>query len=61
MSLERNDNNRFVSDITRALKSLDAKGKKISPKNICKESKYPMKEIELNLHEITNIMDALDL
>ena len=58
-TFERDDNNKFVSDITRALRELDSSGIKISAINLSKKSKYPLKEIELNLYEITNIMDAL--
>lgn len=58
-TFERDDNNKFVSDITRALLELDSSGTKISAINLSKKSKYPLKEIELNLYEITNIMDAL--
>ena len=60
-SFERDDNNKFISDMTKALKILNVKGLKISPTNLSIESKYSVKEIELNLHEITNIMDALGI
>lgn len=58
---ERNDNNKFVSDMTRALNTLVDKKMKISAMNLSKISRYPLKEIELNLYEIGNIMDALDI
>lgn len=60
-AFERDDNSKFVSNITSALKRLDGKGKKITPKNLSIESKYSIKEIELNLHEITSIMDAIGI
>jgi len=60
-AFERDDNNRFISDMTRAIRLLETQKKKISPKNLSIVSKYPIKEIELNLHEITTIMDALGI
>jgi hypothetical protein len=60
-NLDRDDNNKFVSNMTRALRTLQSQGKKISPRNISIESRYSMKEIELNLYEIENMMNALNI
>jgi len=60
-SFERDDNNRFVSIITNAIKSLHGRGKKITPTNMRIETKLPKKEIELNMQQIENIMDALGI
>ena len=61
MALDRDDNNKFTARMTKALLSLSAQNKKLSPKNISIESRYNMKEIELNLFEIETIMDSLGL
>jgi len=58
-AFDRQDNNKFVSDMTRAIKSLDSKGVKMSALNISKESRYSLREVELNLHEIETIMNTL--
>ena len=60
-ALERNDSNKFISNIHNAVLSLARKGEKLSPKNISKESGYGMREIETNLYEIGQVIDALDL
>ena len=60
-ALERNDNDNFVSKVTKAVKDLDAIDKKITPKNIAIRTGFTIKDIELNLHEIVNIMDALGI
>jgi len=61
MSLDRDDNNVFISRITSALITLEDKGLTLSPTNISKESRYSMYEISLNMHEIESVMDALGL
>ena len=58
---DRQDNNKFVSKITSALQKLDSEGKKITPKNLSKETMYSLKEIELNFYEIITIMDTLEI
>ncbi len=60
-NLDRDDNNAFVQRITSSVISLNRKGIKLTPTNISKESKYNMKEIELNLYEIGVIIDSLGL
>lgn len=58
-SLDSMDNANFTSTITRAIKALDARGEKLTPRNISRESRYNMKEIELNLFEIGQIIDSV--
>jgi len=60
-NLDRDDNNAFVQRITSSVISLARKGIKLTPTNISKESKYNMKDIELNLYEIGVIIDSLGL
>lgn len=60
-TFERDDNNQFVSNITRALRNLQIQNKKMSAVNIAIASGYKLKEIELNLTEIENIMNALGI
>jgi monomeric isocitrate dehydrogenase len=61
MALDREDNNRLTSKLTRAVIELDRRGEKINIPNMMKETKYCKKEIELNLFEITTIMDTLGI
>ena len=60
-ALERNDNNNFIANITKAVKDLDALKLKITPKNLKARTGYTIKDIELNMSEIVNIMDALGI
>lgn len=55
------DNNVFVSKITKAVIFLNEKGLKLSPRNISKISRYSMYEIELNLNDIDNVISGLGL
>lgn len=57
---DRADNNVFMSKMNNAIRSLDVKKIKKTPRNIAKESGYPMKEIELNLFEIGQIIDVIE-
>ena len=61
MALDREDNNQFHATITKAVLQLDREGKKITPKNLSRITRYPINEIELNLFEITTIMDGLGI
>lgn len=61
MALDRIDNSKFKATIANALKDLDKQGLKLSAINIAKQSGYPLKEIELNLFEVTQIMNGLGL
>lgn len=60
-AFDRADNNRFTSDMNNAILALDSKGKKITPRNLSKQSRYSVSEIELNLYEIENIMNGLGI
>lgn len=60
-AFDRQDNNKFKSDMTKVINKLSIHKLKITPKNIAIHSGYGMKEIELNLYEIEQIMDALDV
>lgn len=61
MALDRDDNNQLISTLTRAVRNLDVSGQKINIPNMMLETKYNRKEIELNLFEITRIMDTLGI
>ena len=60
-AFDRQDNNRFKSDMTKVLTKLAIHKLKITPNNIALHSGYGLKEIELNLYEIEQIMDTLDI
>ena len=58
-AFDRQDNNKFMSDMTRVIRKLDASGGKITPKRIAISSGYSIKEVEMNLYEIEQIMNTL--
>ena len=60
-AFDRQDNNKFRSDMTKVITKLAIHKLKISPVNIALHSGYGLKEIELNLYEIEQIMNALDV
>lgn len=60
-SFDRQDDNRFKSDMHNVINKLVVNKLKVTPKNIAIHSGYGMREIELNLYEIEQIMDALDV
>jgi len=60
-AFERDDNNRFVSDITNALIQMDTMKVNITPENLARQAGYPKAEILLNMGEITQIMDNLGI
>lgn len=58
-AFDRQDENKFRSDMTKTVRDLELRKIKITPKNIAIHSGYGMREIELNLYEIEQIMNAL--
>ena len=61
MAYDAQDNNKFIADMTKAIKAIDVAGDKVTPRRISKASKYPLKEIEMNLFEIVKVMDRLGI
>jgi len=60
MDLEKQQEVSFKSAVTNGILQLIAEGKKLNINNIALASKYPRKEIELNLYEIGLICEKLE-
>lgn len=60
MSFINEQDAKFKGDMARAIKGLILEGKKLSPINIARASRYPFKEIEVNLFEIGQICEEIE-
>ncbi len=60
MNFEQNENTQFKSAITKAVVKLLSEDKALSINNIALASRYPRREIELNLYEVGLICEQIE-